>query len=385
MRSNPTALDDRLAGTLVDGRYRLDEPIGWGAMGTVYRATQIRVDRHVAVKLLRPEFGSNERVAERFEREARAIGRLNHKGCLTLFDYGYAAETAGLFMVTELVQGVTLDRLGIALDPQTIIRVGFEIAEALDHAHGAGIVHRDLKPGNVMIVEDEKGSYHAKVLDFGLALLFENETTTDEKRRLTTAGELYGSPQYMSPEQCRGELDVGPAADLYSLGIILYELFAGGVPFRHEAVPSLLLAHLHDEVPDLTDSRIPADVEQLIYEMLAKEVRDRPTIAEVRDVLARHLDSPSSGDLNVPSGLVEDTLDSDAYDDALTQDPVPLPEDFGFGEEIENDPYTRPPRTTGSFELLAQSPEARHGAVVGAFAATILLLALVAGAFMLLT
>ena len=370
MRSANPSGPDPFTGMLVDGRYKLQEPIGDGAMGTVYRATQVRVNRPVAVKLLRPEFGSNERVAERFEREALAIGRLNHPGCITLFDYGYAEETEGFFMVTELVGGVTLDRVGIALDPPTIMRLGFEIADALNHAHAGGIVHRDLKPGNVMIVEDDVGRLRAKVLDFGLALLIEPgvaESTTP-KRRLTVLGEIHGSPRYMSPEQCRGELDVGPAADVYSLGVILYELFTGRVPFNDEAVPAILLSHLHDEVPDLADSRVSADVEQLLYEMLAKDPGYRPSVAEIRDVLARHVDLPSSGDLHLPSGLVEDTLDSDAYDDALN------PEDQDDAAEPP-DPETWTRRGSGSFELLSKSEDARKGAALGAFVTVFVVLA----------
>ncbi len=407
MHSFQVDVEDPVIGQLLDGRYRVSGPLGEGAMGTVYRATQVRIDRPVAVKILRPEFGSDEKIVQRFHREAKAIGRLNHPGCITLFDYGYAPEFEGLFMVTELVDGCTLDATPHELDLGTVFRIGYEIADALHHAHLGGIVHRDLKPGNVMLVTDDVGRYHAKVLDFGLALLFdpgkEKLENSKSKRRLTVTGEIHGSPLYMSPEQCAGNAEIDTFTDIYSLGAMLYELLAGRPPFDAEAIPSILFAHLHDEVPDIHDSRLPADIEQLVYEMLAKEPGDRPSAREVRDVLARHIvETPSTGELVVPSGLAEDTLDSEAYDDATqvttgrerlpTLDQLPnveLPEEEAAPAEAEAEEEevviehprieetteialppiaarpTAPIPITRPIELLLTSDEARSGMIIG--------------------
>lgn len=295
--NSQAASGDEYLGKTLDERYRLDEVLGSGAIGKVYGGTQLAVDRKVAIKLLHSAVQGRELGTERFLREAKAVARLSDSSCLTLFDFGFDETLNCLYMVTEFVDGITLaewlsaGRLGV----DQIYYVLFQVATALAHAHECGILHRDLKPENIMLVrgaQGEAGSFETvKVLDFGLARIREEassrpaassdedsveqaqklgEAHTPEPFRLTHFGELNGTPAYMSPEQCRGDLDLTPACDYYALGVLAYELFEGHLPYQAEGVAKLLSMHLEDPIPPMQAANIPTDVEELIYRLMGK-------------------------------------------------------------------------------------------------------------------
>jgi|GEM_PF-6724600 len=289
--------DDEYLGRTLDARYRLDAVIGAGAIGRVYAGTQLAVDRKVAIKLLHPSVHGRELGTERFLREAKAVARLSDASCLTLFDFGLDETLNCFYMVTEFVDGITLAEQIVAgsLHDEQIYYVLFQVATALAHAHECGILHRDLKPENIMLVRGPQGDIGSfdsvKVLDFGLARLREEAGSSGEYAaspapapvgeqtpqpfRLTHFGELNGTPAYMSPEQCRGDLDLTPACDYYALGVLAYELFEGHLPFRAEGVAKLLTMHLDAPIPPLSAGRVPTQVEEMIYRLLGKNPRYR--------------------------------------------------------------------------------------------------------------
>ena len=274
-------------GRILDDRYRLDAVIGAGAIGKVYAATQLTVDRKVAIKLLHPAVRDRELGKDRFLREAKAVARMSHSSCLTLFDFGSDDELGCFYMVTEFVEGRTLaeevQRNELSLDQ--VYHVLYQVAAALQHAHDRGILHRDLKPENIMLVADDGRFSSVKVLDFGLARIREEAAQSEptgegnvgdfSDSRLTNFGEINGTPAYMSPEQCRGDLNVSPACDYYSLGVLAYELIEGRLPYESSVVQRLLTMHMHDPIPQMKSGRAPKAVEDMIYRLMAKKPEHR--------------------------------------------------------------------------------------------------------------
>lgn len=266
----------------IDGRYKVVREIGQGAAGVVYEGVQLSVDRRVAIKILNSGHYLRDDYRERFSREAKAIARLSHTNCITLHDFGHSDEFDSLYMVMEYVDGVELYEL-IKDEPlpfRRALKISIQIAEALAHAHKHGILHRDLKPENVLVTGDDD----VKVLDFGLARML--DLFADESgRRLTAEGAIFGTPAYMSPEQCGGELDVTVHSDIYSLGIMLFQLFQGELPFDSREVVKILVQHAKSPPPPIT-APIPVQLKKLIAQMLEKEKSERPSTAtEVADTL----------------------------------------------------------------------------------------------------
>ncbi|MBN8612845.1 MAG: serine/threonine protein kinase, partial [Deltaproteobacteria bacterium] len=236
-------------GTLVDGRYRVTATIARGGMGAVYDALDMRLERAVALKLLRPELAAEQEARKRFEREALMAARLGHPNIAQVLDFGRLGDGTS-FMVMERVPGETLARLlererrVVPLRAADIVRQGLEGLEA---AHAAGIVHRDIKPGNVMTLREAGGRDVVKVLDFGVARLMETQAYT----RLTSTGVIVGTPAYMAPEQARGDA-VDARTDVHAMGVLLYCLVAGRKPFDGDVV-SILEGVLHRAPPPLGD------------------------------------------------------------------------------------------------------------------------------------
>lgn len=274
-------MQDRLIGTTLSDRYRLDALLGRGGMGRVYRARDLRLDRDVALKVLAEDIVHDEGMAGRFVREAKVLARLSHKHVLQVFDHG-ETEDGRLFLVTELLRGQSLgdvlrEQDSRRLSPRATAQLLIQIATGLDRVHADGVIHRDLKPANIFLESDD-GVPHAKILDFGIA------------RRLsagTSDTGLVGTAAYMSPEQIRAERDIDPRTDLYSLGIIAYECLTGRPPFVDEAFMNVALAHLNTPPAPLAQAfpvgGLADELRVLVEQMLAKLPADRPTGArEVR-------------------------------------------------------------------------------------------------------
>lgn len=271
------------AGELIAGRYRLEEPLGEGATGIVWRAVQLELDRPVALKLLRPHLVEDGRARGRFEREARVASRLDHPSAVRIHDFG--EDGAHVFLAMELVVGQTLRRVLVeeAVERSERLELACQIADVLASAHRVPLVHRDLKPENVFVQRLPAGP-RARVVDFGLAFVAGDGAAG----RMTLEGVVAGTPQYLSPEQARGE-GVGPPTDVYALGCLLYEMIAGHVPFRGNDA-DVLARQMYAPAPALRGeaetAAVPTRLAELVGHMLRKRPEERPTAADVRDALA---------------------------------------------------------------------------------------------------
>jgi serine/threonine-protein kinase len=270
---------DPLLGRVFDGKYRLDERLGGGGMGTVYRATHLLIDRPVALKVLSQRFVGDQTAQQRFRREARAAGRMQHPNAVTVTDFG-ATDDGYLYIVMELLEGRTLRDLiahEAPLDPARTVSFMLQASAAVGAAHDAGLIHRDLKPANIFIEQRPNFPAVIKVLDFGVAK-FVVEEHDDDYHTLTQVGALIGTPRYMSPEQCADGVALTPATDVYSLGIILYEMLTGACPFNGETHLAIALKQVSEAPvpPREIVAATPEALEQLVLHTLAKNPNDRP-------------------------------------------------------------------------------------------------------------
>ena len=283
-----------MLGKLLANRYRIGDRIGGGGMALVYRAEDLQLGRDVAVKVLRTQFGSDEEFVRRFRREAQNAASLSHPNVVQIFDVGQ--EEDQYFIVMELVEGKTLKELIHEQGPLPVAeagRIAMEILGALSHAHRNRIVHRDIKPHNILIARDGR----VKVTDFGIA----RATTTDT---VTHTGSIMGSAHYFSPEQANGQ-PTGDKSDIYSVGIVLYEMVTGTVPFQGESPITVALKHLREPVtpPSHRNSEVPVELEEIILRALEKEPEDRYASAEaMREAISELLQLHAAGRTHMPSG-----------------------------------------------------------------------------------
>ncbi|HEX6044845.1 MAG TPA: protein kinase [Pyrinomonadaceae bacterium] len=271
--------------------YRITEKLGVGGQGTVYKATDLKLGRPVVIKVIPPELSSKEANLKRFEREAKLASSLDHPNICTIFDLD---EVDGIhFIAMQHVEGRNVRQLvaGRPLELKTALLIGLQVADALAAAHSRGIIHRDIKSGNVMVTP----SGQVKVLDFGLAkLLDDNEATTSgiHRTELTEVGIPYGTATYAAPEQARGDR-VDRRADIFSLGVLLYEMLTGTWPFRGKTTIDVRHAVLHDPprpIAELRSTPIPQRLQQIVDRALAKEPKDRfQTMDEFRKELRQVL------------------------------------------------------------------------------------------------
>jgi tRNA A-37 threonylcarbamoyl transferase component Bud32 len=282
---------DPLIGKLLGERYRLDAVLGRGGMGVVYRGEHVLMKKEVAVKVLHAELGALDEVAKRFEREAQSASRLAHPNIISVTDFG-RADGGTLFLVMEVLHGEPLTALierGPIAPPRAAALLT-QILQALEHAHAEGVVHRDLKPDNVFLVENQ-GTEQVKLLDFGIARMSHEG---GPRESLTQAGMVFGTPEYISPEQAMGEVADG-RADLYAAGVMLFEMLAGRRPFHADSKVALISMHLTQPIPTFRSIdpslSIPPPLERVVRRAMEKKRDLRyPTAFAFREDLQRAVD-----------------------------------------------------------------------------------------------
>ena len=333
--------DDSLPRLLGD-RYRLEATLGHGGMGIVYRATDLTMHRSVAVKLIRGTDGVelDEEVAGRFLREAKNTARIQHEHIIEVFDLGRSPE-GDLFFVMELLEGESLSariRRDGKLTPDATVHIGRQICEALHVAHAAGIIHRDLKPANVMLISRAGDDDYVKVLDFGVAKSY----SPDQQTQLTHTGMLVGTVEYMAPEQIMGKI-VDGRTDVYSLGIVLYRMLTGRMPFRDGGVPSLIHAHLNVAPKAIRElePEVSHTLEKAVMRALCKDPRDRyPSMAD----FARALVTAMGGDAEM--GLVSLEYGGDDPYDAGDKTELVRPNEQPSLDDAQLDSTLKMPKRT---------------------------------------
>ena len=286
LRLEATAVRDPLIGQPV-GEYRIDERIGTGGMGIVYRATQPLIGKQVAIKILRPEIATDPEQMKRLLEEARAVSQIHHRGIIDIYGFGRLPD-GRQYVVMEHLSGQTLEEAiarGDGVPLEEALHILDEILSALGAAHAAGVIHRDLKPSNIFLVHQSDGSLNVKVLDFGLAKRSDPASPSPQSRLSL----MVGTPEFMAPEQARGER-VGPATDLYAVGVIAFELFTGKLPFTGATPIEIVLQHMDKPAPAPSSiaPRVPPAIDAFVLSLLAKRPADRPPSAElVRQALRR--------------------------------------------------------------------------------------------------
>jgi eukaryotic-like serine/threonine-protein kinase len=263
-----------IVGRVLGGRYQLDAAIGSGGMGDIYRARRLHIGDTVAVKVLRPEVVDNAQSRQRFYREARAAAMLHHPNAVVIHDFGEDSDGTA-YIVMELLEGHSLRHVLIedgTVAPLRTVEIVRQSCAALEAAHRGGIVHRDIKPDNIMLVDAHSGGDHVKILDFGIAKLRDKALDTlSLEKNLTNVGTVIGTPHYMSPEQCQGE-PADARSDIYSLGVVVYEMLTGVTPFVAKTPTGVAIKHVTESPKPLTELRpeLLSAVEKVVLKALEK-------------------------------------------------------------------------------------------------------------------
>lgn len=338
--STTSAKVDPLIGTVAAGRYRVEKLLGSGGMGAVYRAAHVHMRKLVALKVLHKEMTYLPEVVARFEREAVAAARIDHPHVAAATDFGRLDDGA-FYLVLEYVEGKSLGRLISdygAMDPRRALHIARQIADALSAAHAAEIVHRDLKPDNVMLIEKDGDFDFVKVLDFGIA-----KVQLEGKDQLTQLGTIFGTPQYMAPEQAAGQA-VDARADLYTLGLILYEMLAGKSPFHDDDIIVLLTRQMTAAPPPL-----PAHVSPAVVELVLQLLQKNPGLrVQSAAELVRRIDaclSESMAPAPLPPSSAADGEEIGFGDTVLS---MPRPEREPAAASVRTEPMSSAFRTWAS-------------------------------------
>ncbi len=304
-----------MIGTLLLDRYELLENIGEGGMGTVYKAKCHLLNRFVAVKILKTELSNDEEFVARFKKEGTSIARLSHPNIVNVYDVG--SENNINFIVMEYINGKTLKRIIMEngrLSAEKTLNIVFQIADALECAHKNNIIHRDIKPDNIMITEDDI----AKVMDFGIAKVVDSITVTNSNK-------IMGSVRYFSPEQAKGNF-VDCRTDIYSLGIVMYEMVTGRVPYNAENAISIAMMHIQQPVtaPKEIITDIPENINQIILKAMEKEpIKRYQTAKEMAKILSAIKEDSNykvkvNNDIDNATKIMEAAIVSDISDDFTT-------------------------------------------------------------------
>ncbi|MCY0986650.1 serine/threonine-protein kinase [Nannocystis sp. ILAH1] len=368
-----TALESRWVGRVVDERYKIVEVLGEGGMGAVFVAEHLRLRKQVAFKTIRAEFAAHTQAEARFEREALATGRLDHPHVASAIDYGPLPE-GGFYLVTQLVRGESLSKrleAGPLPWPQ-VCQLGSQIADALAAAHALGIVHRDLKPDNILLEQRRDGALHVRVVDFGIARVSgEQATIADVAQPLTRMGAVIGTPGYMPPEQGTGQ-QVDLRADLYALGVVLWESFTGQQLWQGDTLVELLTRQLGRPAPSLR-ADVPEAMAGMIERLLARVPSERPGSAlEVRDELRRLV---FGNEVSIPPAASTSAALSSAMSGSAARPFVPTPGEVTHADVRSG--TTAVTKTSGVLEpgTFSKSP---RGVWIGVAVALVLVLAVLA-------
>lgn len=272
-----TKVQDPFVGTTLAGNYEIESVIGTGGMGVVYKARHALMDRTVAIKMLQAQLISDSMSVKRFQQESKAASRIKHPNVITVYDFGIS-PTGQPYIVMDYLEGESLADV-IKRDGQVAveraIKILMQACDALDHAHKMGVIHRDLKPTNIVLSKGEDGADFVRVVDFGVAKLI---NSGQEGQKLTQAGEVCGSPVYMSPEQCMGQ-DLDKRSDIYSMGVVVYETLTGRLPILGKTMVDTMSKHITEPPVRFNDARpdlyIPERLEAVVFKALAKDPADR--------------------------------------------------------------------------------------------------------------
>ncbi len=305
--------EDALVGQVIDGRYRIESVLGEGGMGLVYRATHVALGKPLAIKVLRPDVSRDTKMIARFRQEAQSASNIGNEHIIDITDFGSLPDGSTYFAM-EFLDGRDLTDLiekEGPLAPERAVHIGKQICMALGAAHERGIVHRDLKPDNIFLVRRGRDQDFVKVLDFGIAKV------GGQSSKLTQAGQVFGTPHYMSPEQCVGK-GVDHRTDIYALGVILYEMLTARVPFDADNLMGILTQHLYEEPvpPSRLDPPVAVapELERVVLRCLAKDVEQRyasmdEVLADLEQLVPAAGVSQVSGPLSSPGGSVSSQAD----------------------------------------------------------------------------
>lgn len=311
---------DPLIGKVIGDKYIVRELIGSGAMGSIYKTEHKDLSRPVALKVLHRHLLTDESQVHRFHREAKAASRLHHPNAIGILDFGRTDE--GLFYIAmEYLNGRDLSRIVSkegAMATDKVIHIARQVLDALDEAHASNVVHRDLKPENIMVESLRSDPVFVKVLDFGIAKIRDTEGGDDASGFKTATGMVFGTPEYMSPEQIRGD-ELDGRSDLYSLGIVMYQMLTAQMPFGGESVIEIATAHLVNPLPDMRPLRpdLPEQMVRVVEKLIEKKRDNRfQSAGETRNALI-DVEELLKRNKRKVAGLDGDDVDSGSFSDDL--------------------------------------------------------------------